>query len=123
MTQRPLAVAATALLLAGGTTRLAAQMPIVIRRAEIDRSGWNRISELLEGAVGWGKSSVDGSTFAASPDGLPQPGESAAGTAQWLVFVDDQPVQTNMFGLHLLELIPVSPSANGAFGSAGSGNT
>ena len=52
MTQRPLAVAATALLLAGGTTRLAAQMPIVIRRAEIDRSGWNRISELLEGAVG-----------------------------------------------------------------------
>lgn len=109
MTQRPLAVAATALLLAGGTTRLAAQMPIVIRRAEIDRSGWNRISELLEGAVGWGKSSVDGSTFAASPDGLPQPGESAAGTAQWLVFVDDQPVQTNMFGLHLLELIPVSP--------------
>lgn len=88
---------------------LAAQSRTVVRRAEIERSGWNRIAELLEGGVGWAPSSVDGATFTASPDHLPQPGESAAGTAQWLVFVDDHPVQTNMFGLHLLELLPVQP--------------
>jgi hypothetical protein len=91
------------------TAALGAQAPLVIRRAEIERSGWNRIAELLEGAVGWGRSSVDGFTYSASPDRLPQPGQSAAGTPQWIVFVDDQPVQSNMFGLHLLELLPVSP--------------
>jgi hypothetical protein len=91
------------------TAALDGQTPLVVRRAEIERSGWNRIAELLEGAVGWGRTSVDGFSFSASPDRLPRPGESAAGTAQWLVFVDDQPVQSNMFGLHLLELLPVSP--------------
>ena len=91
------------------TAALGAQEPLVIRRAEIERSGWNRIAELLEGPVGWGRTSVDGFTYSASPDRLPQPGQSAAGTPQWIVFVDDQPVQSNMFGLHLLELLPVSP--------------
>ena len=88
---------------------LGAQTVTVVKRAEIERSGWNRIAELLEGAAGWRRSSVDGATFAASPDGLPEPGESAAGTVQWVVFVDDQPMQTNAFGLHLLELLPVTP--------------
>ena len=109
MIRRTLAPVIIALALVAATTRVAAQAPVVIRRAEIERSGWNRIAALLEGAAGWGRSSVDGSNFAASPDRLPQPGESSAGTAQWLVFVDDQPVQTNMFGLHLLELLPVPP--------------
>ena len=111
MSFRTLVVALAAPALAAGAAGLGAQSAIVIRRAEIERSGWNRIAELLEGATGWGRSSVDGSTFAASPDGLPEPGESAAGTAQWLVFVDDQQVQSNMFGLHTLELIPVTPGA------------
>ena len=109
MTRRRLALALVGLALGAGAPGVGAQTPIVIRRAEIERSGWNRIAEFLEGAAGWAVSSVDGATFAASPDHLPQPGESAAGTAQWLVFIDDQPVQTNMFGLHLLELLPVTP--------------
>ncbi|HTI63968.1 MAG TPA: hypothetical protein VL524_10650 [Gemmatimonadaceae bacterium] len=109
MRRRRVALALLGLALCAGAPALGAQTPIVIRRAEIERSGWNRIAEFLEGAAGWAVSSVDGATFAASPDHLPQPGESAAGTAQWLVFVDDQPVQTNMFGLHLLELLPVTP--------------
>ena len=104
-----LVLAVIGLALGAGAAALGAQAPIIIRRDEIERSGWNRVAELLEGAVGWGRSSVDGATFAASPDHLPEPGESAAGTAQWLVFVDDQPVQTNLFGLHLLELLPVTP--------------
>ena len=103
------ALAIVGLALGFGAPPLEAQARIVVKRAEIERSGWNRIAELLEGAVGWAPSSVDGSNWTASPDHLPQPGESAAGTAQWLVFVDDQPVQTDMFGLHLLELIPVLP--------------
>lgn len=98
-----------ALALGALAARLGAQSVTVVNRAEIERSGWNRIAELLEGATGWRRSSVDGATFAASPDGLPEPGESAAGTVQWLVFIDDQPVQANMFGVHLLELLPVTP--------------
>ncbi|HSQ30516.1 MAG TPA: hypothetical protein VLN49_11735 [Gemmatimonadaceae bacterium] len=109
MNRRTFGVVLVAAALSIRTAALGAQVPLVIRRAEIERSGWNRIAELLEGAVGWGRSSVDGFTYSASPDRLPQPGQSAAGTPQWIVFVDDQPVQSNMFGLHLLELLPVSP--------------
>lgn len=109
MNRRTSSVVVAAAALSIRTAELGAQAPLVVRRAQIERSGWNRLDELLEGAVGWGRTSVDGFSFSASPDRLPQPGESAAGTAQWLVFVDDQPVQSNMFGLHLLELLPVSP--------------
>jgi hypothetical protein len=109
MTGRTFALAVMIVTLGAVVPRAGAQTPVVVSRAAIERSGWNRIAELLEGAVGWGRASVDGSTFSASPDHLPQPGESAAGTAQWLVFVDDQLVPTNMFGLHLLELLPVTP--------------
>ena len=110
MSRRTSSVVLLAAALSFRTTALPGQAPLVIRRAEIERSGWNRIAELLEGAVGWGRTSVDGFTYSATPDRLPQPGQSAAGTAQWLVFVDDQLVQSNMFGLHLLELLPVSPA-------------
>ena len=80
----------------------------VVRRADIERAGWNRVTEILEGATGWGRSSVDGFTFAASPDHLPAAGESAPGTAEWLVLVDGQRVPHQMLGMHLLELLPVS---------------
>ncbi|HEV8497558.1 MAG TPA: hypothetical protein VGQ56_11880, partial [Gemmatimonadaceae bacterium] len=41
---------------------------VVIRRADIERAGWNRVTEILDGAVGWGRTSVDAFSYAASPD-------------------------------------------------------
>src|SRR5215216_5658170 len=89
-------------------TQLTIQAQTVVRRADIERAGWNRVTEILEGAVGWGRASVDGFTFAASPDHLPAAGESPPGTAEWLVLVDGQRVPHQMLGMHLLELLPVS---------------
>jgi hypothetical protein len=80
----------------------------LIDRAQIEAAGWNRLSELLEGATRWSRSSVDGFTFAASPDRLPATGISAPGMTDWIVFVDRQRVPANLFGDQLLELLPIS---------------
>jgi len=80
----------------------------VVRRADIERAGWNRVSEILDGAVGWGRASVDGFNYSASPDHLPAAGESAPSMPEWIVLVNGQRVPTNLFGLHVLELLPIS---------------
>jgi hypothetical protein len=80
----------------------------VVRRVDIDRAGWNRVSEILDAAVGWGRASVDGFTYSASPDHLPVVGESAPSMPEWIVILDGQRVPTDLFGLHVLELLPVS---------------
>jgi hypothetical protein len=88
-------------------TLLSAQT-VVVRRADIEREGWNRVTEILDGAVGWGRSSVDGFSYSASPDRLPAAGESGPSMPEWLVVVNGQRVPTDLFGLHLLELLPIS---------------
>jgi TonB-dependent Receptor Plug Domain. len=106
-----LSVARTALLIAGISASAPGQSEratSTIDRARIDAAGWNRLTELLEGATGWSLSSVDGFTFAASPDRLPAAGISAPGAPEWLVLVDGQPVPTNVLGAHFLELLPIS---------------
>ena len=80
----------------------------VVRRIDIERAGWNRVSEILDGAVGWGRASVDGFSYSASPDHLPAAGESAPSMPEWIVMIDGQRVPTNLFGLHVLELLPIS---------------
>lgn len=91
--------------LAGRPSTLSAQ---TIRRADIERAGWNRVTEILEGATGWARASVDGFTYSLSPDHLPAAGESAPGMPDLLVFIDGQRVRTELFGMHLLELLPIS---------------
>jgi hypothetical protein len=92
---------------AGLAPPLSAQT-VIVRRADIERAGWNRVTEILDGAVGWGRASVDGSTYAVSPDRLPPTGVSAPSMPEWIVIVNGQRVPTDVFGLHLLELLPVS---------------
>ena len=87
--------------------RLPAQK-VVVRRADIERAGWNRVTEILGGAVGWASASVDGSTLASSPDRLPAAGESGPSMPQWIVIVNGQRVPTDLFGMQMLELLPVS---------------
>jgi hypothetical protein len=81
---------------------------VVVRRADIERAGWNRVTEILDGAVGWARASVDAFSFAASPDHLPAAGESAPSMPEWIVVVNGQRVQTALLGAHLLELLPIS---------------
>jgi hypothetical protein len=81
---------------------------VVVRRADIERAGWNRVTEILGGAVGWARASVDGSTFSASPDRLPAVGESGPSMPQWIVIVNGQRVPTDLFGWQMLELLPIS---------------
>lgn len=92
----------------GTTARSASAQTVVVRRADIERAGWNRVTELLDGAVGWAPASVDGFSYSASPDHLPAVGESDPSMPQWIVVLDGQRVPTNLFGAHLLELLPVS---------------
>jgi len=102
---------AVTLLLMGGAAQLAkAQVagPLVIHRREIQAAGWGRVSELVQGAAGWQSSDVEGFDATASADGLPPAGESAPGAAEWIVLVDGQRVPTNLFGVHQLDLLPIS---------------
>ena len=81
-----------------------------IRRDDIERAGWNRVTELLDGATGWARASVDGFTYSLSSDRLPAAGESAPGMPDVVVFVDGQRIASGMFGAQLLEMLPVSIS-------------
>jgi hypothetical protein len=81
---------------------------VVIRRAQLQVAGWQRLSEILDGAVGWSRASTDALTYSASPDRLPSVGVSAPGAPEWLVFIDGMRIPTSLFGLHLLELLPIT---------------
>jgi hypothetical protein len=94
--------------LSTGLHTLLSAQSVVVRRADIEREGWNRVTEILDGAVGWGRASVDGFSYSASPDRLPAAGESGPSMPEWLVVVNGQRVPTDVFGLHLLELLPIS---------------
>ncbi len=79
-----------------------------IRRDDIERAGWNRVSEILEGATGWARASVDGFTYSLSPDRLPAAGQSAPGMPDVVVLIDGQRIAAGMFGMQVLELLPIS---------------
>lgn len=80
---------------------------VVIKGADVERMGWSRISELLW-AAGWSLSSLDGFQFDASADGLPTQRLSGAGSPDWIVLLDGQPVPVRMAGVQMLELLPVT---------------
>jgi hypothetical protein len=101
-------IAIVAVSLAALVVRAISAQTTVVRRADIERAGWNRVSEILDGAVGWGRASVDAFTYSASPDHLPAAGESLPSMPEWIVVIDGQRVPTDLFGLHVLELLPIS---------------
>ncbi len=107
MTRGPIALAAALLLLA---PRSHAQDPtrVVIRRAQIEAAGWFNLGEILTGATGWLRTTLDGLSFFASTDGLP-PGARAPGEQEWVVLVDGQRVTVDALGAKVLELMPISP--------------
>lgn len=82
---------------------------MVIRRAEIESAGWLNLGEMLTGAVGWQRTTLDAVWFFLSPDGLP-PGGVAPAEPDWVLLVDGQRVVTAAYGARLLELLPLSPA-------------
>jgi hypothetical protein len=82
---------------------------VVITRPQIEAAGWFNVGEILTGATGWQRTTLDAVSFFASPDGLP-PGAAAPGEPEWLVLVDGQRVMADALGAKLLELLPLSPA-------------
>lgn len=81
---------------------------LVIHRREIQAAGWGRVSEIVQGIPGWQSTDVEGFDATASSDGLPPAGASAPGAPEWMVLVDGQRIPTNLFGIHQLDLLPIS---------------
>lgn len=82
---------------------------VVITRPQIEAAGWFNFGEILTGATGWQRTTLDAVSFFASADGLP-PGASAPGEPEWLVLIDGQRVTVDALGAKLLELLPLSPA-------------
>jgi hypothetical protein len=82
---------------------------VVIRREQIETVGWFNLGEVLTGATGWQRTTLDGVSFFASSDGLP-PGATSPAEPEWLVLIDGQRVLADAFGARLLELLPLSPA-------------
>jgi hypothetical protein len=82
---------------------------VVITRPQIEAAGWFNLGEVLTGATGWHRSTLDAVSFFASSDGLP-PGAAAPGEPEWLVLIDGQRVTVDALGAKLLELLPLSPA-------------
>lgn len=95
----------------GTSSEARAQDPtrVVIRRAEIESAGWLNVGEMLTGAVGWQRSTLDAVWFFPSPDGLP-PGAVAPAEPDWMLLIDGQRVVSGAYGARLLELLPLSPA-------------
>jgi hypothetical protein len=93
------------------TTEARSQDPtrVVVHRAQIESAGWFNLGEMLAGATGWHRTTLDAVSFLVAPEGLP-PGATAPSEPQWLVLIDGQRVLTDAYGARLLELLPVSPA-------------
>jgi hypothetical protein len=96
---------------AAATPEAGAQDPtrVVITRPQIEAAGWFNLGEILTGATGWQRTTLDGVSFFATSDGLP-PGAAAPSEPEWLVLVDGQRVTVDALGAKLLELLPLSPA-------------
>ncbi|MFN2566024.1 MAG: hypothetical protein ABR499_13590 [Gemmatimonadaceae bacterium] len=82
---------------------------VVITRAQIEAAGWFNLGEMLTGATGWHRSTLDAVSFFATADGMP-PGAVAPGEPEYLVVVDGQRIAVDVLGAKLLELLPISPA-------------
>jgi hypothetical protein len=82
---------------------------VVITRPQIEAAGWINLGEILTGATGWQRSTLDAVSFFASADGVP-PGAAAPAEPEWLVLIDGQRVTGDLLGAKLLELLPLSPA-------------
>jgi hypothetical protein len=82
---------------------------VVISRAAIEAAGWFNLGEVLVGATGWHRSTLDAVSFFAVADGLP-PGAAVPAAPEYLVLVDGQRVGLDVLGAKLLELLPISPA-------------
>jgi hypothetical protein len=93
------------------TAEARAQDPtrVVITRPQIEAAGWFNLAEILSGATGWQRTTLDAVSFFANSDGLP-PGAVAPGEPDWLVLIDGQRVTVDALGAKLLELLPLSPA-------------
>jgi hypothetical protein len=93
------------------TTEGRAQDPtrVVITRPQIEAAGWFNLGEILTGATGWHRTTLDAVSFFATADGLP-PGAAAPGEPDWLVLIDGQRVTVDALGAKLLDLLPLSPA-------------
>lgn len=80
----------------------------VLTRKDIEAAGWHRLAELLEGATGTSRFSVDGFTYGVAGDRLPPAGISAESAPEWLVLVDGVRVPVSAFGLQFAELLPIT---------------
>ena len=81
----------------------------VITRPQIEAAGWFTIGQVLTGAAGWQRSTLDDVSFFVSADGLPA-GAAAPSEPEWIVLVDGQRVAADVLGAKLLELLPLSPA-------------
>ena len=84
-------------------------MRVVINRAEIESAGWLNLGEMLTGATGWQRTTLDGVWFFLSADGLP-PGAVAPAEPEWVLVIDGQRIVSTAYGARLLELLPLSPA-------------
>ena len=95
----------------GGAVEARGQDPtrVVIRREQIESAGWFNLGEMLSGAAGWQRTTLDAVWFFVSSDGLP-PGGVAPAEPDWILLIDGQRVASSAFGSRLLELLPLSPA-------------
>jgi hypothetical protein len=96
-------------LLSASTARAQDPTRVVIRRAQIEAAGWFNLGEMLTGATGWQRTTLDAVWFFASSDGLP-PGAVAPSEPDWVVLIDGQRVSVDAYGAKALELLPLSPA-------------
>jgi hypothetical protein len=91
------------------TVEARAQDPtrVVITRPQIESAGWFNLGEILTGATGWQRTTLDAVSFFATTDGL-APGAAAPGEPEWLVLIDGQRVTADVLGAKLLNLLPLS---------------
>ncbi len=103
--------AAICLVSLGTAVEVWAQDPtrVVIRREQIESAGWFNLGEMLSGAAGWQRTTLDAVWFFVSSDGLP-PGGVAPAEPDWMLLIDGQRVASSAFGSRLLELLPLSPA-------------
>lgn len=101
------------MLLACAALLVARQLPaqtaarVVIRAADIEAAGWQRINEILDVVPGWRVTSTDGFTYTPSSDGLPAVGASGPSITLAGVYVNDERIPVQLFGVQELEFVPV----------------
>ncbi len=77
----------------------------IITGREIRESGIMRLSDIYRLFEDWSVSSIDGYTWAASPNGL-----TPTGNQQWRIMIDDIPVEIDLLGVRNIGRLPITLS-------------